>query len=381
VVASTVDTTKEKSLRRKEQVNSSAYLNFHNGQMFADGLSFSGHERNPTWINTGGSFADLSAVSGADLPNDSRSLVAADFDDDGDIDLFVHSIQRERHALLRNDISQDHNFLKLHLLGTSGNPEAIGAIVRVAAAGRNTAQVLSRGGGFTSCQPPELIFGLGNDDQGTVEVLWPGGKHESFGTLPTQSRALLVEGTGMAMPFERIARTLPDPLPPGLRAGEGESLARRFAALDAEGNEVALDLVALADGHPLLLNFWASYCSPCVAEVPLLQSLSERGEMKVVALSVDVASDRERAVKTMKRVGTTFPAFYLRGDEENSVAGTHSDANGNTLTGLGELVDLERLALPTSIIISPTGRIESILRGPLESKSADGPIHQDAPGD
>ena len=370
MVASTVDTSKEKSLRRKEDVNSSSYLNFHNSQMFADGLSFSGYERNPLWINRGldqqRSFASLSALSGADTPNDSRAVLAVDFDDDGDLDLFVHSIQRERHALFRNDISAAPSFIKLRLAATSGNPEAIGAKVVVKSPLGATAQVLSRGAGFASCQPPELVFGLGEAQSGQVEVLWPGGTRESFGDLAAGTRALLVEGTGQAQPIKADPRPLPDPLPQGLRLADGELLEQRYSAFDRDGQPVVLDPVALADGRSLLLNLWASYCAPCVAELPYLQQIWERGDVVVVTLSVDVPEDRQRAVAALERAGANFPAFFLTGDETRLGTQPKFDGAGVKLTGLEELIDLERLALPTTIVFSPEGRVESILRGPLQ---------------
>ena len=104
MVASSVDVEAEESIRKTESVNSGQYLGLHSGQIFEQGLSFSGFERDKLWINQGDGFADLSALSGADSPNDGRAAIAHDFDDDGDVDLFVHNVQRERHGLYRNDI-------------------------------------------------------------------------------------------------------------------------------------------------------------------------------------------------------------------------------------------------------------------------------------
>jgi hypothetical protein len=267
VVASSIDIERETSVHVKEAVNSGTYLARHNAQMFTDGRSFSGFERNVTWISTGAAYADLSDISGADSPNDSRAVIAADFDDDGDVDLFVHNIQRERHALYRNDAvepgSAGAGFLKLRLVGTVGNAEAIGATVIVDAPPGPVAQVMARGSGFESCLPPVLVFGLGSAESASVEVLWPGGAREGFGTLGAGTRAVLVEGSGRATPCEALPMELPDPLPAGLLVSEGDVLPP-LRLRDANGEEHLVDVRALADGRPLLLNLWASYCSPCV---------------------------------------------------------------------------------------------------------------------
>ena len=73
MVASSIDVAAEDSIRQAQSVNAETYMGVHSAQMFKDGLSFSGHERNKTWINAGGRFVDLSDVSGADSPNDARA--------------------------------------------------------------------------------------------------------------------------------------------------------------------------------------------------------------------------------------------------------------------------------------------------------------------
>ena len=363
MVASSIDVAQEDSVRARQEVNASSYVSFHNGQIFEDGLSFSGNERNKTWINVGGAFVDLSDLSGADIPNDSRAVVAADFDDDGDVDLFVHSIQRERHALFRNDRidggrpGTQAGFLKLRLRATGSQYEAIGALVVVRGPEGPVAQVLARGDGFLSCRPPELVFGLGTSERAEVDVIWPGGIYESFGSLAAGTRALLVEGTGSPVPIVARTRTLPDPLPPGLLLAEGD-VVPPLALVDRAGDPTVLDVRALAGGKPVYLNLWASYCAPCVAELPLLETLEQRGEVRVISLSVDVPADRAAAERLLDASGASFPSYFLP-----EVGAPAQDA-----TPIEALIDLERLTIPTTLVLSPEGRVETILRGPLEGE-------------
>ena len=257
---------------------------------------------------------DLSPLSGADIPGDSRAVIAADFDDDGDVDLFVHSIQRERHALFRNDAlepGKDAGYLKIRLRATSSQYEAIGATVIVKGPWGETAQVLSRGAGFVSSQPPELIFGLGASKQAHVDVLWPGrSERESFGMLAAGTRGLLVEGTGKTEAYAAHPLQLPDPLPPGLRIEEGDLLPRLSLA-NRDGERVVLDVAAISGGKTVLLSFWASYCAPCVKELPLLQQKAAEGELTVVSVSLDVAADVPTAQALLDANGVSFAAFFL----------------------------------------------------------------------
>jgi thiol-disulfide isomerase/thioredoxin len=57
----------------------------------------------------------------------------------------------------------------------------------------------------------------------------------------------------------------------------------------AEFNDAAGKPVAIADfkGKPLLVNLWATWCAPCVKELPTLDKLAAGGAIKVVAISQD----------------------------------------------------------------------------------------------
>ena len=58
--------------------------------MFGQGFSFSGYERDPLFLNLGNrKFVDISGCSGIDSVTDGRAGVFADFDNDGDLDVFI----------------------------------------------------------------------------------------------------------------------------------------------------------------------------------------------------------------------------------------------------------------------------------------------------
>jgi cytochrome c biogenesis protein CcmG, thiol:disulfide interchange protein DsbE len=79
-----------------------------------------------------------------------------------------------------------------------------------------------------------------------------------------------------------------------------------FALADLDGNPV---LLAELRGRPVVVNFWASWCGPCVEEFPLLRDAAARHAGDGLAVVGIVYDDRSEAARDfMARQGATWPA-------------------------------------------------------------------------
>ncbi len=107
----------------------------------------------------------------------SRGCAFGDFDNDGDIDILVINLN-EPPSLLRNDIKQKQNWIKVKLEGVKSNRSAIGARVLVRYGGKVQAQAVLSQSSFYSCNDSRLHFGLGGSRAVDIEVYWPSGLHE-----------------------------------------------------------------------------------------------------------------------------------------------------------------------------------------------------------
>ena len=99
-----------------------------------------------------------------------------------------------------------------------------------------------------------------------------------------------------------------------------------------------LSMAALR-GKPLLLNFWATWCPPCVAELPLLSAFYRENEGKgwqVVGLAVD-------QLNPVKRFLTQFPVSF-----PVAMAGVPGMELGKTLGNLSG-------ALPFTVVLGSEG--------------------------
>ena len=145
------------------------------------GYSFSGHERSLVMRNKGdGTFFNFSGVSGADTIRDGRGTVFADFDRDGDTDIFLRAMHGPAHLFLRNEVGHSANWIRVRLQGTTSGSDAFGAVVRVKTSAGTLTKLKSGGSGFLSQSDPELLFGLGRDERAlSVEVFWPSGKRQT----------------------------------------------------------------------------------------------------------------------------------------------------------------------------------------------------------
>ena len=132
-----------------------------------EGRSFSGRERHCLFLNTGaGQYADVSAVTGFDLPDDGRALAQVDWDDDGDLDFWIsnRSGPQVRYLENRSNNQPRRHYVNVELVGTTSNRDGIGARVRVFLADdpdRPISRTLRAGDSFLSQSSKRLPIWLG----------------------------------------------------------------------------------------------------------------------------------------------------------------------------------------------------------------------------
>jgi len=112
-----------------------------------------------------------------------RGLIAADLDDDGDLDVVIASAIGDP-LILENVRAGKGNSVVLALRASAPNPYAVGARVRVRANGRTTPFIVHAGAGYLSSGDPRLHVGVGSASSISVDVDWPSGKKTRELVLP-----------------------------------------------------------------------------------------------------------------------------------------------------------------------------------------------------
>lgn len=127
--------------------------------------------------------------------------------------------------------------------------------------------------------------------------------------------AELAQKTGQEQPVMNEAGVETEAKTPNEAADEvGEEGPRQvpdFTVLDAGGNEVKLSDMF---GKPIVLNFWASWCPPCMAEMPDFEIVYNELGGDVVFMMVNLTDGQRETLDTAKAFiedeGYTFPVYF-----------------------------------------------------------------------
>jgi Tfp pilus assembly protein PilF/peroxiredoxin len=371
------------------------------------GRSFSGRERHCCFLNTGGAalasgrFANISAASGLDLLDDGRGVAMVDWDQDGDLDLWISNRNAPRLRLLRNEFATGNHFLQIRLIGNGDdtNRDAIGARVEVSVLrsqfsvpgsednreprtsnrelGRLT-NTLRAGEGFLSQSGPWLHYGLGDADQvEKVIVHWPmadgPGRVEEFTGFHVDQRYKLVQGSGKAREVPaRVGKLEMRPSSPQIATQTENAripldirlpLPDHLKYSDLDGHQ---RVARSTKGKHLLINLWASHCVPCVRELTEFKQHSEalkQAGIEILALSVDgldadASTEIADAKRTIERIQVSF------------AVGRADTAHVSLLQNYHDFVISQNrlLPIPSSFLLDKQGRISVIYKGTVSIK-------------
>ncbi|MBN3748353.1 TlpA family protein disulfide reductase [Burkholderia sp. Se-20373] len=103
-------------------------------------------------------------------------------------------------------------------------------------------------------------------------------------------------------------------------------------------------------GHKVVVNFWASWCGPCVEEMPELVALSHQYKQKGIRF-IGIGVDSEQNVKNfLQKVKVDYPVFV------SGYAGADLARNFGNTAG----------ALPFTVVIDETGKIRETKLGQIQ---------------
>ena len=347
------------------------------------GSSFSGNERNCCFLNTGQNgtgkdqFADVSAASALHHLDDSRSIAVTDWDQDGDLDLWITNRTSPRVRFLRNDTPTNNGHVAFQLEGLpSANcpRDAYGARVEVTfenAAGETVGrtQTLHGGDSFLSQSFNWLHFGMQPDEHvQSVAVRWPGTKTpESYSGVTAGKRWRLAQTKGVAKEIPAREKTaaaiqadplasVPLKLTGRLKINWPQSVGDlEYHSFDGE----RVTKKAVSD-RPVLYMCWASWCAPCLKELKEV-SQTELGDVEVIALNIEEATSGDGPSAQQQQSILDKAGFKgTPGIATRKMLGTLNQ------THLEAIYVRTDLPLPVSFLVDKDGMLRVVYKGMLE---------------
>lgn len=149
------------------------------------------------FLNDGNAkFKDVAPEIGGVLsvPMVSRGAAYADYDRDGDIDILV--TQNDGRAfLLRNDLQNDHHFLRVSTVGRNSNRDGLGTQIAAKVGDRTFYRRVRTGSSYQVVNEKTVTFGLGTAGRvDSLIVRWPSGQVDRFAGIEANHEIVITEG-------------------------------------------------------------------------------------------------------------------------------------------------------------------------------------------
>jgi len=109
-------------------------------------------------------------------------------------------------------------------------------------------------------------------------------------------------------------------------------------------------LVAAQKGHAVVLNFWATWCAPCVKEFPELIALAaQRKDVVFLSVSIDDKDSRGELEAFVTKHHPPFPVYAkAAGDDQAFIDGVDPEWSG---------------VVPVTLVFDPAGKRVALLQG------------------
>ena len=320
-----------------------------------------------------GKFADISGLSGLDFPDDGRAISVTDWDNDGDLDLWITNRNAPRLRLMRNDTKKVNSFISLRLRGNGKtvNKDAIGARIEIIN-GKDSGkfkqiQTLRAGQGFLSQSSKWIQFALNETIESiNIKISWTDGTVSKIeDVLPNKKYIIrqenstaeevkleseknnLVSSPGLKTPPSQVARI------PAITLFKGPTINLRKNGIEKQNNK---------NKSHQLINLWATWCAPCLQEMAHFRDHKKTlidNEVELIAVNVDELDSQNNNSKkpsdVIKKMNFPFPSISANKQLMEILQRIHDQSVGLN----------EPLPIPSSFLIDPNGDVSVIYKGPV----------------
>ena len=117
---------------------------------------------------------------------------------------------------------------------------------------------------------------------------------------------------------------------------------------DFDGNSITISDLA---GRPVVINFWATWCPACFAEMPAFEKAYQANRGSVQFLGINLSENGETALSIVEETGVTYPLAR--------------DPQGEVFAAFGGY------GMPTTVFLDESGAVVGMYTGELTTDEVD----------
>lgn len=273
------------------------------------GASFSGHERNHVFLNqNGGDYVEVSGISGLDHPGDSRAFAVLDYDRDGWQDIAVVNANAPLFQLFRNQMGERGDpggMVAFRFVGGNrfafptsewSSRDAYGARVVLEVEGRELLREHRAGEGLAAQNSPTLRVGIGSAQEvASLEIRWPSGRRAVAHAIPAGTLVTAYEDPSASPTGASFVLT---PYRASRRSPAATASVEATASVRAANRSIraAQDVLPGERAHLILYTTVATWCAPCLDELPrlnLLRKTFANADLEIFGVPYDAEETKE----------------------------------------------------------------------------------------
>lgn len=126
--------------------------------------------------------------------------------------------------------------------------------------------------------------------------------------------------------------------------------------VDATADEIVETITRHQGEKPVLVNFWATWCAPCIEEFPHLMELRKKyyDQFELILVSGDFPEARDEALEFLKKQGVDFKTYFKVGKDNEFISTISGEWSG---------------ALPFTIVYNKEGDVSAVWEGKADKET------------
>ena len=172
---------------------------------------------------------------------------------------------------------------------------------------------------------------------------------------PTAAPPTSLPATAPPLPTQEPILPLPDPTAPPTPSSQLPSATKDFTVFNAAGKQISLSSLA---GKPVVMNFWASWCTPCQEEMDFFQQAYTLYGSDIHFFMISIDTSQKDAQTFIQKKGYTFDIYFDSARQAQEAYSVSSVPQTYFIDRNGNIIAYKARTLSMSALINGISRIK-----------------------